>query len=53
MAAIEISVLEKAKIKQKFTTVQKELVELSKLQAKADEKKVGVCDFWLQRETLN
>ncbi|KAG0151156.1 hypothetical protein CROQUDRAFT_651357 [Cronartium quercuum f. sp. fusiforme G11] len=39
LAGIEISVLEKAKIKQKFNTVQKELVELGKLQTKADEKR--------------
>ncbi|EGG07496.1 uncharacterized protein MELLADRAFT_48072 [Melampsora larici-populina 98AG31] len=39
LAGIEISVIEKSKIKEKFGVVQRELIELGKLQTKADEKK--------------
>jgi hypothetical protein len=40
LAALEISVILKSKLKLKFSQAQKELVELAKIQAKADEKKV-------------
>lgn len=49
LAGSEISVIEKARIKQRFGHVQKELVELAKTQAKADEKKaLQVVNDWIQ-----
>ncbi|MBW0504644.1 hypothetical protein O181_044359 [Austropuccinia psidii MF-1] len=49
LAAIEISVIDKAKIKERFTTAQKELIELGKAQAKADEKKaIQFVAEWIQ-----
>ncbi|KAH9809399.1 tRNA synthetases class II (A)-domain-containing protein [Melampsora americana] len=49
LAGVEISVLEKSKIKEKFGIVQKELVELGKLQTKADEKKATqLVKDWIQ-----
>ncbi|KAH9445936.1 hypothetical protein MJO29_012208 [Puccinia striiformis f. sp. tritici] len=49
LAAIEISVIEKSKIKTQFSQAQKELVELAKTQAKADEKKaLQIVNDWIK-----
>jgi len=49
LAATEISVVEKSKIKLRFSLAQKELVELAKTQAKADEKKaLQIVNDWIK-----
>ncbi|KAA1107794.1 Alanine--tRNA ligase [Puccinia graminis f. sp. tritici] len=49
LAALEISVILKSKLKLKFSQAQKELVELAKIQAKADEKKaLQVVNDWIK-----
>ncbi|KAI8456025.1 alanyl-tRNA synthetase [Phakopsora pachyrhizi] len=45
LAGAEISVIEKAKIKNKFNRLQKEIVEIGKAQSKADEKKVLISSL--------
>ncbi|PLW17687.1 hypothetical protein PCANC_10880 [Puccinia coronata f. sp. avenae] len=49
LAAAEISVVQKASIKLRFSAAQKELVELAKTQAKADEKKaLQIVNDWIK-----